>query len=148
MTMYVAENYEVGRLLACSGALELAASCVLGVGMLALMQPWATALARRGPKLRDLGGMHLDLLMLAFVQIAAALLVRSFELSLSLPAAVVLMTGCWLNPVPYLVRGFGINAFALGGSRAQRFWALLGLASVVALLVGWGALAFALVRSR
>ena len=115
--------------------------------MVALMQPWGAALARRGPKLRDLGSMHLDLLMLAFVQIAAALLVRSFELSLSRPVAVLLMAGAWFNPVPYLVRGFGLNAFVLGGSWAQRFWALLGLASVVALLVGWGGLVVALVQS-
>ena len=135
------------RVLACSGVLELLASCVLGVGILALMQPWGSDWARRGPKLHDLGRMHLDLLMLALVQVMTALLVRGFELLLDSTLAALLIAGSWLNPVPYLVRGLGLNAFVWAGRPAQKFWAGLGLASVVALMVALAGLLGALLRA-
>ncbi len=135
------------KLLACSGLLELLASCGLGVGMLVLMQPWGSRWTRRAPKLRDLGHMHLDLLMLAFVQLAAALLLRSFELTPAPYLVALLLAGAWLNPVPYLVRGLGLDAFVWSGGPAQKAWAGLGLASVVALMTSLAGLLWALCRA-
>lgn len=128
------------KALVVSGAVEILVSCLLGLVMLIMMQPWGAGLARRGPKLRDLGSVHLDLLMLAFLQFAAAFLLHGFGLSIHPALLGMLMAGCWLNPMPYLARGYGINAFVLGGPPRQVALALVGLASVVALTVSWGAM--------
>ena len=132
------------RVLAVSAALEVLVSCLLGLVMLIMMQPWGAALVRRGPSLRDLGSVHIDLLMLAFLQFAAAFLLHGFGLSIHPVMVGLLVAGAWVNPMPYLARGYGINAFVLGGPPRQVVLALVGLASVLALIVSWGTLVVAL----
>jgi hypothetical protein len=50
--------------------------------------------------------------------------------------------GGWLNPLTYVFRGYGVNAFVLAGAPGQRSASLLGLASSLALATGWGLLAY------
>ena len=137
------QDFEMGdpvRLLLVNGALQIFWSIVVGFIMLVPRQPWGRGLERLLPKARDLLSAHLDWIMLAFMQFAAALVMKHFPGTASAAAAVLLIVGGWLNPVPYLFRGFGVNAFALTGSTVQRLAAALGLGSSLALLVAWGRL--------
>lgn len=134
-------------LLAFNGSAQILVSSLLGLYMLVLMQPWARTLAARSPKWRDLLSAHLDWIMLALMQLAAAFLLGRFAVPHSRLIAWLLVFGGWANPVPYLVRGLGINAFVLGGPWKQRVAASLGLASVLALLLGWALVASGLWRS-
>lgn len=129
-------------MLALNAALQVFASCILGLLLLASMQPWGRELSRWVKQPRALVAAHLDWIMLALLQFATSFTVERFtdpEASTSLMAALLLLGG-WLNPVPYIARALGVNAFVLGGGRLQRTFAVLGLVSVTALLVGWGLL--------
>lgn len=128
-------------LLAFNGAAQILVSLLLGLFMLALLQPWGRPLAAYAPKWRDLLSAHLDWIMLAVTQFAAAFAIERYSIPHSCIIAWVLVYGGWLNPVPYLLRGVGIDAFVFGGPWKQRAGACLGLSSVLALLVGWGLVA-------
>jgi hypothetical protein len=120
-----------------SGALEIIVSCLLGFVMLLPMQPWGKALRERLPATRGLMSVHLDLLMLALMQIAAAFAIRALPGAHDPWVAGLLISSGWLNVTPYIWRLAGVNAFALAGSPLQRFAALLSLASTLALTSGW-----------
>jgi len=138
-------SIEPPRLLLISGASQLFFSSLVGVFMLVLMQPWGQPLARRAPKLRDLGSAHLDWIVLAFMQFGAAYILDKFTVAQSSTVAPLLVFGGWLNPVPYIARGLGINAFVLSGGPKQITFALLGAASSIAILAGWGMLLAAMI---
>jgi len=120
-----------------SGALEIIVSCLLGFVMLLPMQPWGKALRERLPPTRGLMSVHLDLLMLALMQIAAAFAIRALPGAHDPWVAGLLISSGWLNVTPYIWRLAGVNAFALAGRPLQRFAALLSLASTLALTSGW-----------
>lgn len=107
--------------------------------MLLPMQPWAARLRSRW-NAKSLLAVHLDLYMLAFMQWGAAFGMDRFPAIASAPIAWLLVFGGWMNPVPYLLRGFGINAFAFAGGAAQRAWAALGGLSALAITLGWALL--------
>src|SRR4051812_630394 len=111
-------------LLAFNGSLQILVSSLLGTAMLVPMQPWGRALL---PKLnmKALLAVHLDWLMLAFMQFAAAFVMAQWPLTASVPAAWLLVYSGWMNATPYLFRGFGINAFVLAGPPKQLATALL-----------------------
>lgn len=67
--------------------------------------------------------------------IPAAFLMPSFGLAMHPALLVVLAARSWVDPLP-LVRGYGIDAFVLGGPPRQVVLALVGLVSVLALIVG------------
>lgn len=132
------------RVLTANGFLQLGVSSLLGFWMLVPRQPWGRALARRGPRPRDLMAVHLDLIVLGLTQLAAAWTVAHFAVHGAEVIAILLVAGGWLNPTPYLVRGFGIDAFVLAGPSRQRVAALLGLGSSLGLLAAFAMLVVAL----
>lgn len=121
--------------LATNGSAQILFSSLLGVFMLVPLQPWAQGRPRVNAK--ALLAVHLDLLMLAFMQFAAAFVLGRWPLARGHTIAWLLVFGGWVNPSPYLFRGFGINAFVLGGPWPQRLAAGLGGVSVLAILIAW-----------
>jgi hypothetical protein len=106
--------------------------------MLIPLQPWGRG-AFKGINFKQLLAAHLDWVMLGLMQGLAGGLVAVFGLSPSVYAVWAMVLGGWLNPLPYLFRAFGINAFALTGSLTQRLAASLGGISA-ALIIAWFAL--------
>jgi hypothetical protein len=118
-----------------NAALQITFSTVLGWAMLIPRQPWG---ARWKPLLsRDFTAAHLDWLMLAFMQAVAALVLREHPAVHAPLFAALLVLGGWLNPVPYVFRAFGINAFSLSGGWKQFTSAALSGVSSLALTVAW-----------
>jgi hypothetical protein len=120
-----------------SAAAELIAACLLGFVMLLPMQPWGAALRQRLPPTRGLLSVHLDLIMLALMQLAAAAAMRAVPATHDRPVALLLVVGGWMNVTPYVWRLAGVNAFALAGGPLQRLAALFALASTLALTAAW-----------
>lgn len=130
---------EAARLLVFSGSAAMFFSTLLGVAMLIPMQPWGRHLAK-GFNYRQIGAAHLDWIMLGLMQALAAGLIVLFALK---PAAWVvwaMIAGGWLNPLPYIFRAFGVDAFALAGGPLQRAAALLGGVSATLIVVSWAML--------
>ncbi|MBL8683272.1 MAG: hypothetical protein JNK05_29150 [Myxococcales bacterium] len=115
-------------------------SILLGWVMLIPRQPWG---AKLKPLLsKDFTAAHTDWLMLAFMQAVALGVLRVAPIAHAPLVAVCLIVGGWLNPLPYALRAFGINAFSLSGSPVQKASALLGAGSAVAITIGWATLVF------
>jgi hypothetical protein len=129
------EHADPVLVLATNGSAQILVSSLLGVFMLVPLQPWAKGRPRVNAK--ALLAVHLDLLMLAFMQFAAAFVLGRWPLARGHIVAWLLVFGGWVNPSPYLFRGFGINAFVLGGPWPQRLAAGLGGLSVLAILTAW-----------
>ncbi len=125
------------RWLLVSAALEIVASSLLGYVMLIPMQPWGKPLRDRFPAPRALMSVHLDMVMLALMQAAAALGIHAFPSLHDRTAAWLLIASGWLNVTPYAWRMVGVNAFALAGGGVQRFAASLSFLGTVALTTGW-----------
>lgn len=123
-------------LLAFNGALQILVSSLFGVLMLVPMQPWGRALRGR-VNAKALLATHLDWLMLAFMQLGAAFIFSRWPATASLKAAWLLVFGGWVNPLPYLVRGFGIDAFVFAGPPTQRIAATIAGISVLAIIAAW-----------
>lgn len=133
-------TFEPIRLLTANATLQMVAACLLGVAMLVPMQPWAAPLKAR-VDFKSLGSTHLDWLMLGFMQWGAVLVMQQWPDSAQRWVAVLLVIGGWFNALPYLLRGFGINAFVFAGRPTQRLAAALGGLSSLGLLVAWVTLA-------
>jgi hypothetical protein len=123
-------------LLAYNASLQILVSCLFGVLMLVPMQPWGRALRSR-INAKALLATHLDWLMLAFMQLGASFIFSRWPVTAGIGTAWMLVFGGWVNPLPYLVRGFGIDAFVFAGPPAQRASALVAGTSVVAIIAAW-----------
>lgn len=134
------------RTLLWSGGAAIAWSSVLGFMMLVPMQPWArramppTESPRLKVSFKQVGAAHLDWIVLGLMLGLAAGFVVAFDLAPPALAVGALAAGAWLNPLPYVFRAFGVNAFVLGGPWYQVLAALLGLTSSLGILFGWGTL--------
>jgi hypothetical protein len=120
-----------------SAALEILASSLLGYVMLVPMQPWGKGLREKWPPARALMSVHLDMIMLALMQAAAAFGMAALPRAHDRWVAVLLVSSGWLNVTPYAWRMVGVNAFALAGRPLQRFAALTSFVGTVALTGGW-----------
>lgn len=120
-----------------SAALEFLTSCLLGYAMLVPMQPWAGKLREKWPKPHALLSIHLDLVMLALMQIAAGLGMKAIPGAHNALVAGMLIGSGWLNVTPYAWRLARVNAFVLGGGPLQLFASLTSLLSTVLLTGGW-----------
>lgn len=130
---------DAARLLIFSGSAAVFFSSLMGVAMLIPMQPWGRHLVK-GLNFRQIGAAHLDWIMLGLMQAMAGGLIAAFAL---VPASWVvwaMIIGGWLNPLPYLFRAFGVDAFALAGGPLQRAAALLGGFSATLIVVSWAVL--------
>ena len=123
-------------LLAFNAALQILVSSLLGVFMLLPMQPWGRALRTR-VNAKALLATHLDWLMLAFMQLGASFLFSRWPVTAGAGVAWMLVFGGWVNPLPYLVRGFGIDAFVFAGPPVQRLAAAVAGTSVAAIVTAW-----------
>ena len=130
---------EAARLLALSGMCAVIWSALLGVLMLVPLQPWAAG--RISVNMRQLGAAHLDWIMLGLYQGLCAGVVVLFALAPSAWIVIALMIGAWLNPVSYVFRAFGVNAFAFAGGGPQKLAAALGAISSALILSASAALA-------
>ena len=120
-----------------SAALEILASCLLGYVMLVPMQPWAGRLREKWPKPHALMSVHLDLVMLALMQIAAGLGMKAIPTAHDPLVSGLLISSGWLNVTPYAWRLARVNAFVLGGGPLQLFASLTSLLGTVLLAGGW-----------
>jgi hypothetical protein len=123
-------------LLAGNGSLQILASCLLGAFMLLPMQPWGCALLPNAD-LKSLRSTHVDWLMLAFMQFGAAFIFARWPAVAARETAWMLVFGGWINPLPFLLRGFGIDAFVFGGPPLQRSAASVSGLSAVAIIGAW-----------
>ena len=124
------------RYLVAAGAAGVVFSSLVGFGMLIPMQPWGKGILGR-VKLKPIGSAHLDWIILGLMLGLAAGVVAAFELQPPRLAVGALIAGAWANPLPYVFRAVGIDAFSLAGPPIQRIAASLGLASSLSLLGGW-----------
>jgi hypothetical protein len=94
-------------LLSFNAALQVLVSSLLGVFMLIPMQPWGK---RWLPyvNMKSLLATHLDWYTLAFMQWGAAFMMWRRPALSQLWVAGLLVFGGWVNPLPYLLRGFGV----------------------------------------
>jgi hypothetical protein len=120
-----------------SAALEILASSLLGYVMLVPMQPWGKRLREQWPPAKALMSVHLDMIMLALMQAAAAFGMAALPGAHDRLIAVLLVASGWLNVTPYAWRMVGVNAFALAGRPLQKFAALTSFVGTVALTGGW-----------
>lgn len=128
---------EFTRWLLVSAALEMVLACLLGFVMLVPMQSWGARWRARFPQPRALMSVHLDLVMLALMQAAAAAGTHALPGAHASVAALLLIIGGWLNVTPYVWRLVGVNAFALEGGPIQKMAASVSLGSTLSLTSGW-----------
>lgn len=133
------DQLEATRLLIFSGGLSILFASLLGAVMLIPLQPWGKG-AFGSVNFKQLLAAHLDWVMLGLMQGLAGGLIAVFGLAPSPYVVWAMVLGGWLNPLPYLFRAFGINAFALAGSLTQRLAASLGGISATMIIVAWFAL--------
>jgi hypothetical protein len=130
-------NHDATRWLLVSAGLEMLLSSLLGYVMLIPMQPWGKQLRERWPPARALMSVHLDMVMLALMQAAAAAGIYALPGGHARLAAALLVASGWLNVTPYAWRLVGVNAFALAGGPVQRLAASSSFVGTVALTTGW-----------
>ena len=130
------------KLLVFNASLQIFISTLLGFIMLIPLQPWGSSLGITFPSMHAMLAVHLDWYMLAFLQFACGFLFYTIP-NLSSPLiSKLLMFGGWINPIAYLLRDYGINAFVLGGSWIQIISASISGISAISILFGWGLLLF------
>lgn len=134
------------RWLLVSAGLEMLLSSLLGYVMLIPMQPWGKRLRERWPSTRALMSVHLDMVMLALMQAAAAVGTYALPAAHDRIAATLLVASGWLNFAPYAWRMLGVNAFAFDGGPTQRIAASTSFIGTVALTAGWVVLVTGWVR--
>ncbi|WP_428628090.1 hypothetical protein [Sphingopyxis sp.] len=127
---------DTAKLLLFSGAASMLFSTFLGFLMLAPMQPWGRQFLK-GMNFKQFGAAHLDWLMLGLMQGLVGGLVTVFAVNPPMVAVWAMVLGAWLNPLAYVFRAFGVNAFAFEGAAKQRLAATLGLGSSVAIAYAW-----------
>lgn len=127
------------KLLVFSGSLAVLFSSLLGVLMLIPLQAHQSK-KQSNFNFKHMGAAHLDWIMLGFCQGLAAVLIWAFGLSVELWVVILMVFGGWANPLPYVFRAFGINAFQFSGSLLQRCAAMLGGLSSLAIVVSWAVL--------
>ena len=131
-------RFDPVAVLTLNAAAQVLVSSLLGWLMLLPMQPWGGAL--RKLDLKALRSTHLDWLMLAFMQWGAAFVMSRFPHAATPLAAWLLVFGGWTNALPYLLRGFNINAFVFAGPPKQILSATLSGLSSLAITAAWAML--------
>jgi hypothetical protein len=123
------------QLLAWNAGAQIAFSSLLGWAMLIPRQPWG----RRWQQLRsrDITAAHLDWMMLAFMQFGASYSLTRHAVAHDRWIAIALIAGGWLNPMPYALRAFGINAFSFSGDWKQRTSAAISGISSLLIAGAW-----------
>ncbi len=126
-----------------NAAAQILVSCLLGWWMLVPLQPWGKRLAGLVSP-RALLAAHLDWIMLAFMQGLAAFIHSVHPLQGEAFLTAALIAGGWLNAVPYLLRGVGIDAFVFAGDLRQRLATSLAGASSALITAAWASIVWQL----
>lgn len=129
------------ELLLSSFVLQTAWTTLLGWAMLLPHQPWAKDLAfARKLRSKDVTSAHVDWVLLALVQVGAAVVMPLCEARLANPRVVAycLIWNGWCAPVVYLLKAFDINGFrATGKPGMESLLALMGFSGTVAFTYAW-----------
>jgi hypothetical protein len=130
-------SLDSAKFLALSGSISIFFSAWIGVIMLFPRKPKAESGKSSGVNFKQIGAAHIDWIMLGLMQGLAGVLIFLFQVT---PAPYVLWLmafGAWFNPLPYVFRAFGVNAFVFAGGPVQRMAAAMGSLSSTAILLGW-----------
>lgn len=130
------DEISVARILVFSGGCAVLLPSAIGFMMLIPMQPWGRKYIR-GINFRQVGAAHLDWIMLGLMQGLAGGLVILFQLTPPSWSVIAMITGAWINPLSYVFRAFGVDAFSFAGDRLQRAAALTGGVSATAIALSW-----------
>lgn len=125
-----------------NASIQIFVSTIFGFIMLIPMQPWAKYLPFSFPSRHSLLAVHLDWYMLAFMELGCGLIFYIHPKLISKDISRLLMFGGWINPLAYLLRDYGINAFVLDftGSYVRILSAIIAGISACSILYGWGLL--------
>jgi hypothetical protein len=116
-----------------SGCLAIFVSSLFGI---LLLKP-SVRTAENAMRLKQLGKAHVDWILLGLMSVAAGTLIWLHGLNLH-PAFIALMLfGAWTNPLPYVFRAYGIDAFHFAGGLSQRSASAFAAVSVIAVLASW-----------
>lgn len=141
MTTLIAAKWLVA-----SGCFAIFLSSWLGVAMLV---PHAKGHSEEPGKInfKHIGAAHVDWIILGLMSAASGGMIFLFQMTPPPLVVGLMIFGAWANPLPYVFRAFGINAFRFAGSPLQKFAATLGGLSSAAILVAWGYIFFKLFTS-
>ncbi|MBL1430583.1 MAG: hypothetical protein COA60_003555 [Robiginitomaculum sp.] len=132
---------ESAKLLLFSGGAAILFSSLLGVLMLMPLQAHEPK-KKAGVNFKHIGAAHLDWIILGLMQGLAGALIWVFALDVSLMVLGLMIFGGWINPLAYVFKAFGVNAFQFSGGAVQQFAAALGGLSSLAIIVAWTLILF------
>ena len=130
-------SLESAKFLALSGSVSIFFSTWLGVAMLFPRPPVPESKEAKGVIYKQIGAAHLDWIMLGLMQGLAGILIWLYAITLPPYVLWLMAFGAWFNPLPYVFRAFGVNAFVFAGGPVQRSAAALGTLSSTAIVVSW-----------
>ncbi|MDO9453901.1 MAG: hypothetical protein Q7J29_13700 [Stagnimonas sp.] len=130
-------NLESAKFLALSGSISIFFSAWIGVLMLFPRKPKADSNDPQRVNFKQIGAAHIDWIMLGLMQGLAGLLIQLFGVTPEPYVLWIMAFGAWLNPLPYVFRAFGVNAFVFAGGPLQRTAAAMGGLSSTAILFSW-----------
>ncbi|MCA2978214.1 MAG: hypothetical protein INH41_04580 [Myxococcaceae bacterium] len=128
-----------------NAAAQVLAASLLGWWMLVPLQPWGKRFAGL-ISAKALLAAHLDWVLLGLMQALAAVINHFMPLEAPGPLTAALIAGGWLNAVPYLFRGVGVDAFVFAGPLRQRLATTLSGASAFVLTAAWAHICWQLFR--
>ncbi len=137
---------ESAKILLFSGGAAILFSSLIGFLMLIPLQAHENKSTSR-INLKHIGAAHLDWIMLGLMQGLAGGLILLFELAPPLWIVFLMVFGGWANPLPYVFRAFGINAFRFSGGAVQRLAAALGGLSSLSIVTAWLVLLYCAVQN-
>ena len=137
------ETLVAAKLLVISGCAAIFFSSIMGALMAMPMQN-PKLIASKTINFKQIGAAHIDWIMLGLMSASAGVLVTLFELTLWELVVWAMLFGAWANPLPYLWRGFGVNAFVFAGGILQRVTTAMGIISATAIIYAWGSIFYAI----
>lgn len=126
-----------------SGCLAIFISSLVG---LSLLVP-SIRVPAHSERLKQLGKAHIDWIMLGLMSVASGTLIWLHDLNVDPLFIILILFGAWTNPLPYVFRAFGIDAFQFAGGLIQRSASAFAAISVAALLAGWFGLFFQIAKT-
>ncbi len=130
-------SFECAKFLVLSGSISIFFSAWIGVLMLFMHRPVEGQRSTLSVDFKQIGAAHIDWILLGLMQGLCGVLILLFDAVISPEILWLMSLGAWFNPLAYVFRAFGINAFAFAGPPIQRLAAALGGASSLAILVAW-----------
>lgn len=130
-------SLEGAKFLALSGSLSIFFSAWIGVLMLFPRPPKSESDTPPKVNFKQIGAAHIDWILLGLMQGLAGVLIYLFGVTPTNAMVWIIAFGAWFNPLPYVFRAFGINAFVFAGGPIQRIASGMGGLSSTAILLGW-----------